>query len=626
MRTRILYIVAISLVLGLVWSGALSNGFVWDDHILVEKNEAALRSMSLARALTQDFWVTDTESGHSRYYRPLVTISYMIDYVIHGMYPGGYHLSNILAHIAVAASLFTLLIMLSVSPLTAAVCVLVWGVHPNLGESVAWISGRTDTLATLFILLSVIVALQAYSARSREPRLKYLSAVLFGLALLCKESAIITPLLGWLLLPFATPKSNRPRGYWAPYIVVAAVWLIARTLALPPHQPHVVEEGVTPSIALLGFLHLWGAVLWPPFFRIEYGNSLTPSALYGGAIFGAMLIIGLLSIARSGGASRQAKALAVVALVCCAPALLAIGVKSIIGARLVYTASAFAVCSVVLSLISSSKGSAATWTLVASASLLALGTLQRSALWRDDQTLFSAALTAQNPSTRNRLNLGIALYNEGNLEGAYQQLVIQMDPAAESQRHYMLSLIYTGARCEALAEKELRSAIAAEPDNYAATHNLAGLLALQGKQDEALQTLNMYARNFPNQRQKALSQSAQIKQIGPRSDQSVANSEWCSDPAALQAFFTSPLPLNRQAGELLRRGQLELADVFLRAALRADPAFTGALLNMAQLRALSGDAEGARAILSEILSRQPGEERAKRLLEAVSRKTNQPVE
>jgi len=43
MQSRLLYIVVISLLVGLTWSEAFSNGFVQDDHILVEKNEAALR-------------------------------------------------------------------------------------------------------------------------------------------------------------------------------------------------------------------------------------------------------------------------------------------------------------------------------------------------------------------------------------------------------------------------------------------------------------------------------------------------------------------------------------------------------------------------------------------------------
>lgn len=625
MRTRALYIAAIFLCVTIIWSRALANGFVWDDHVLIEKNEETLRSSSLANAFSSDFWNTDTETGHSRYYRPLVTLSYMVDYAMYGLRPSGYHLTNLLIHGAVTATLFVVLTTISISPLLAALCALLWGVHPHLGESVAWISGRTDSLATLFMLLSVLMALRGYSTKPLNKQLHYFSAVLFGCALLSKESAIVTPLISKLLLPLSSPKAKVSKSYWAPYMIVGLLWLLARSMALANAGLPTGDDGMPPLLAFLGFLHVWGGVLWPPFFRIEYGNSLTSTTLYPGALCGGAIMVALLWLGRTHRVTRPVRALAILALVSCVPALLAVFTKSVIGARLVYTGSAFALCALVAFVPSQNRRSTHTTASLILIALLGLGTLQRSTLWINDQTLFSMALTAQTPSTRNHLNLGIALYDDGDLQGAYEQLTTDMDTAAQGQQHYMLSLLYTCAGCEALAEQELRTALKTDPAYYSATHNLAGLLSAQGRRLEAQQLLENCAKNFPDNRPKALAQIAFTKRLPGQAERPPLNAEWCSQPQALRTFFTSPLPLNRQAGQFLQQGQFELAHVLLKAALRADPAFTGAQLNLAQLRAISGDSDGARAILENILMREPNEHRASKLLGALSQESNSQV-
>jgi predicted Zn-dependent protease len=75
------------------------------------------------------------------------------------------------------------------------------------------------------------------------------------------------------------------------------------------------------------------------------------------------------------------------------------------------------------------------------------------------------------------------------------------------------------------------------------------------------------------------------------------------------------VPLNRIAGELLRGQQLEMAEVFIKASLRADPSLVAAQLNLAQLQAMRGATEQALATLQEILKQHPDEARAQQLLQ-----------
>ena len=69
-----LWSAALALVLYLP---ALGDGFVWDDHWLIEANPALRGGGGLLRALVSDFWApTGSASG---YWRPLVVLSYGLD-------------------------------------------------------------------------------------------------------------------------------------------------------------------------------------------------------------------------------------------------------------------------------------------------------------------------------------------------------------------------------------------------------------------------------------------------------------------------------------------------------------------------------------------------------------------
>lgn len=95
MEKRWTYPAILVIVTFLVWGISLPNRFVWDDRILIQKNEVNISRMSLSMAFLSDFWSTDTEAGRSNYYRPLVTLSYMVDYALFGLQPIGYHATKI---------------------------------------------------------------------------------------------------------------------------------------------------------------------------------------------------------------------------------------------------------------------------------------------------------------------------------------------------------------------------------------------------------------------------------------------------------------------------------------------------------------------------------------------------
>lgn len=168
---------------------------------------------------------------------------------------------------------------------------LAFGLHPIHAENVAWVSARADTVATLFLLGSLLLALSALR-RGSYARL-VLAGALFFLALLAKELALaglaLLPLTIWLAAP--KPVGGRTIPRWAPLAIsclvaglyfflresrgvspgtslfppdpglfckqlAAAVGFYVRKILLPwPHTPFIpIFPGLFPTVAALGAL------------------------------------------------------------------------------------------------------------------------------------------------------------------------------------------------------------------------------------------------------------------------------------------------------------------------------------------------------------------------------------
>lgn len=135
------------------------------------------------------------------FFRPLVTLSIFMDYRLWGLNPTGYHATNLIFHALNSFLVFSvslsLLSRINLTPINRWLWALLSGIIflwlPCHTESVSWISGRTDLIATLFCLSSFLVYL--VFQKEGKGSLLSLSMFFFFLALLAKESVITFPLL-----------------------------------------------------------------------------------------------------------------------------------------------------------------------------------------------------------------------------------------------------------------------------------------------------------------------------------------------------------------------------------------------------------------------------------------------
>ena len=217
-RRLVLVCLTVCVVTFLALSSSLGGGFTgWDDNKFILENER-IRSLSPSSVIGL------FTSFHSGYFsQPMVLLSFALEYRLFGIDPFYYHLTNLLLHTAVTALVFFLVRSFSGSTLAAMVAALFFGVHPLHVESVAWVSGRKDLLATFFYLSSFLLYI-GYKQGRGIPFYVF-SMAAFLAALFSKSTAVSLPVvlvLGDYLA--GRPFTRRSVLSVAPYFALSAAF------------------------------------------------------------------------------------------------------------------------------------------------------------------------------------------------------------------------------------------------------------------------------------------------------------------------------------------------------------------------------------------------------------------
>src|SRR5881396_2679307 len=169
-------------------------------------------------------WMWTTHLGH---YIPLTWMTFGLDYLLWGMNPVGYHLTNLLLHAANAAVFYLvarrILGLALPGPAqrgnvglaaSAAFAALLFAIHPLRVESVAWATERRDVLSGLFYLLALLVYLRAGEQGERGRSGYWASVGLFVCALLSKSMAVSLPVVLLILDVYPLRRLGGARGWW----------------------------------------------------------------------------------------------------------------------------------------------------------------------------------------------------------------------------------------------------------------------------------------------------------------------------------------------------------------------------------------------------------------------------
>jgi len=253
----IYFIIAISVTL--TYLPSFSGGFLLDDHFLIRTNPLIQSPPSLGAYLFQEDGIIpgrSWENSHTGYYRPLVYLIHRMDYLLWGMNPRGFRLTNIVLHLLTCLMLFNVLCIFIKEPKVAFWATCIFALHPVNTEAVSWISSRNNILAALFAL-SCLYCFFKYSEDRKYPRL-ILTFLFFTLSVFSKEfGLVLLPILIFYQLFFERKEGNILNKFavYLPLIFIVLGYFFLRKAA--------TGNWITPS-ALSGTADLFQRLYFVP--------------------------------------------------------------------------------------------------------------------------------------------------------------------------------------------------------------------------------------------------------------------------------------------------------------------------------------------------------------------------
>ena len=266
-----------------------------DSRLILESQDLIGRLSFVPKAFNEAVFHSDS---NRQYYRPLLTVSFVLDAQWGGSSPFAYHLTNVLLHLAASCLVCGVMLKLKVAKRWTLFFSLLFAVHPSLVQAVAWIPGRNDTLLAVLVLLAFLFMVKFAETGRFAPLVGH--AALWTLALLTKETAIVLPLL--CIAYFRWIQNDRilsRNGKWALlcWLVVGGLWFMIRSSVLNARMTGAEVEGRLQSLlnntpALIVYL---GKVFFP--LNLSVYPILQDSSLWYG-LAAVLLAVILLSISR----------------------------------------------------------------------------------------------------------------------------------------------------------------------------------------------------------------------------------------------------------------------------------------------------------------------------------------
>ena len=470
----------------------------------------------------------------SNNWHPLTLISYLLNYQIGRFDPQGYHLLNLLLHMANSLLLFLVLNKMTGFRWRSAFAAALFAIHPFHVESVAWVAERKDVLSGLFWMLTM----WAYINYTKRPGIKsYLPVVLaFALGLMSKPMLVTLP-LALLLLDFwplgrFSADSDKRRAFsnyrkllWekAPLFGLSAVSSII-TFVVQRRGGSVADFetypiGVRIANAVVSYVRYIGKTFWPQKLAVFYphpGDSLPLWQVMGSGLLLVCITYLLIRAARRYPYAAVGWLWYVITL---APVIgiVQVGAQAmadrytyvtLIG---IFIAVAWGIPELLWKADASARGCRHPRVLISGAAGIAILALMYCAYvqvgyWRNNITLFRHALNATSNNFLANLNLASALQlgERPNEAIGYYRQALQIAPGnPDALSNIGLALADVGKAEEGL--KYLYKALEVKPNDPDVENNLGYALCKLGRFDEgeayfkkALQTNPRHKKALPN--------------------------------------------------------------------------------------------------------------------------------
>ena len=269
-RLKLLIGIGIILLTLSAYFPAIKGAYIWDDDNYITNNHTLKTVQGL-----KDIWLKP--SAIPQYY-PLVHTTFWIEYRLWKLNPMGYHIVNVLLHIATA--ILTWIVLKQLGTRNAWIIACAFAIHPVHVESVAWVTERKNVLSAFFYLLSLIAFIRFIDQNTinmpdkrRNYRFYFISLFFYLCALLSKTVTCTLPIVILIILWWRVNFPGKQSiAYLTPFLVIGAI-LGMVTIYLEKY--HVGAVGNDWDISFLGRCTIAGRALWFYFGKVLWPEGLT---------------------------------------------------------------------------------------------------------------------------------------------------------------------------------------------------------------------------------------------------------------------------------------------------------------------------------------------------------------
>ena len=289
----------------IAYSHSFSNSFHHDDDHVILRNPF----IKSCEYIPQFFIDPSKGSGlfqETSSYRPLLMVSFALNYYFGGLNVFGYHLVNFSLHVGCALLVYFLILFSFGFPrprsegetvydrLTAFFGALLFALHPVQTESVTYITGRSSLLSGLFFLGSFYAYLRYVSTRKGGALI--LSGLAYGCALLAKETAVtlMALLVGFhFLFPQGRAWKSRALSL-APYFLMTVLFMATRVyfFGTPQHAGGPIRPLYDHLLSQpRAWVHYLGTLFLPLNLSFDYDFAVSHSILEGEVLGSIVLLV-----------------------------------------------------------------------------------------------------------------------------------------------------------------------------------------------------------------------------------------------------------------------------------------------------------------------------------------------
>lgn len=597
-------VLLIALIVVLTYGASLRGAWVYDDWPAIVDN-ATIRSVARA-------WVPPADTGSPIGGRPIVNVSFAMNYALGGLRPWAYHAVNLAIHLGATLLLFGVVRRTWRCGRTASeasawrgntvdflafVIATAWAVHPLDTEAVMYIAQRAESLMAFFYLLTLYALIRATAGEAASSDASgnrgrgwlTVSAVACALGMATKEVMVSAPVLVALYDRTFVAGSladawRRRRGY---YLALAATWLVLAVLVVRSGDRGGTAGFAGPATwwsyaAVQLRAHIWylRLALWPHPLIFDYGTDVLPwpgRELVCGAGLAILLALAAMALWRRWRVGWVAALY--FAVLGPTSTVLPIGTEPLAEHRMYLPlATLFAVGAAAVGLVTGRRGAIA---LLAGSVPLALLTVHRAAVYRSEMALWSDTVANWPANARGRYNLARARFAAGNVGGAVEEYeaALRLRPAFASAHANLAQARLRLGEVDA-GRSEAEAAIRLDPRLPEAHNNLGHALLAIGDAAGAVREYGEAVRLAP-------------ANIEMRSNYATALLQAGRSAAALAEFQTLvrehpewPLLHFNFANTLARSGKFHEATVQYLETLRLDPNYPHAREYLARAREL----------------------------------------